>query len=700
MMGEIQSTVYNWKNVNIGGGGYATGLIIHPKEANLMYVRTDVGGAYRWDIDNKCWVQLMDQFGLENRNFYGVDGFAIDACNTDVLYVAAGKYSKKDLKKYYSTDELEGEPCDVLKSMDRGKTWIRTGLNKDFSGNLDLRWNGECIAVDPKNSDIIFCGTRNDGLWISNNATTSMGWEKNNNLLLRSELHTIRSILFDLKSFNGYRCMKIYVSIYGDGLYISEDGGESWLQMEDSPLHINRMVLADETLYMTAGYHDYEKTDSTKGVFKLNNRKISNITPDKVYKEYNGISVDPTNPNRIVCSIRFNGFWNPIFISLDAGENWEYILDQCQRKCDVPWWTSGYFSASTSSVTIDPHDPNRIWMTDWYGIWTTENVTSKPSLWQSYTKGYESMVSFTLVCPPTGANLITGIADNDGMRHDNLNKFPLKKHGGPDMQETTGIDFYERDTDFMVRVGSWDWGKQGSGGYTTDNGRNWSKFASWPFGANGKIAISSDGKENIVVLPIQEGPKYTMDGGVNWQDCEGVPSDSICEFWSWNHPMASDRVNGKYFYIYNNGNIYVSSNRGKSFKAVYRIPHDSWHNLKSVPGIGGEFWISLNKNGLYIVSDYGNEIKKMKHVNQAYLFGFGKNPAGKKHPTLFVYGTVSGEKGIFRSDNYGESFLKINDASHNIGNDPNCLEGDRQVFGRVYIGTNGRGFYYGEPENS
>ena len=90
----------------------------------------------------------------------------------------------------------------------------------------------------------------------------------------------------------------------------------------------------------------------------------------------------------------------------------------------------------------------------------------------------------------------------------------------------------------------------------------------------------------------------------------------------------------------------------------------------------------------------------MKHVNQAYLFGFGKNPVGKKHPTLFVYGTVSGEKGIFRSDNYGESYLKINDSNHNIGNDPNCLEGDRQVFGRVYIGTNGRGFYYGEPENS
>ena len=37
----------DWHPVTIGGGGYITGLYLHPQEADLMYVRTDNGGYYR-----------------------------------------------------------------------------------------------------------------------------------------------------------------------------------------------------------------------------------------------------------------------------------------------------------------------------------------------------------------------------------------------------------------------------------------------------------------------------------------------------------------------------------------------------------------------------------------------------------------------------------------------------------------------------
>ncbi|MNR45903.1 Xyloglucanase Xgh74A precursor [compost metagenome] len=66
-------------------------------------------------------------------------------------------------------------------------------------------------------------------------------------------------------------------------------------------------------------------------------------------------------------------------------------------------------------------------------------------------------------------------------------------------------------------------------------------------------------------------------------------------------------------------------------------------------------------------------------------------------PAVYVYGRVSGVEGIFRSDDKGTTWIRINDDANRIGNDPNCMEGDRQVYGRVYIGTNGRGYYYGEP---
>src|SRR5690349_18964674 len=58
---SIQSVLpYDWGSVAIGGGGYVTGIVIHPTQSNRMYIRTDVGGAYKWDGTNQKWVQMLD----------------------------------------------------------------------------------------------------------------------------------------------------------------------------------------------------------------------------------------------------------------------------------------------------------------------------------------------------------------------------------------------------------------------------------------------------------------------------------------------------------------------------------------------------------------------------------------------------------------------------------------------------------------
>ena len=42
------------------GGGWVTGLVVHPKEENLRYVRTDVGGSYRWNEAQQKWISIFD----------------------------------------------------------------------------------------------------------------------------------------------------------------------------------------------------------------------------------------------------------------------------------------------------------------------------------------------------------------------------------------------------------------------------------------------------------------------------------------------------------------------------------------------------------------------------------------------------------------------------------------------------------------
>ena len=46
----------------MGGGGYVPGILYHPTVANLRYARTDMDGAYRWDIGLATWTALTDDF--------------------------------------------------------------------------------------------------------------------------------------------------------------------------------------------------------------------------------------------------------------------------------------------------------------------------------------------------------------------------------------------------------------------------------------------------------------------------------------------------------------------------------------------------------------------------------------------------------------------------------------------------------------
>ena len=69
------SAAYNWKNVVILGGGFVSGIVFSPVEKGLVYARTDVGGAYRWDAAGKAWVPLTDQLGRDS-NFLGIESLA------------------------------------------------------------------------------------------------------------------------------------------------------------------------------------------------------------------------------------------------------------------------------------------------------------------------------------------------------------------------------------------------------------------------------------------------------------------------------------------------------------------------------------------------------------------------------------------------------------------------------------------------
>src|SRR5258705_11633195 len=54
---------YIWRNVKIGGGGFVSGVTFHPTEPNLVYARTDVGGAYVSNDGGLNWTPITDSLG-------------------------------------------------------------------------------------------------------------------------------------------------------------------------------------------------------------------------------------------------------------------------------------------------------------------------------------------------------------------------------------------------------------------------------------------------------------------------------------------------------------------------------------------------------------------------------------------------------------------------------------------------------------
>jgi hypothetical protein len=59
---------YHWKSVQIRGGGFVDGVIYHPAEKDLLYCRTDMRGAYKWNGTIKAWEPLLDWVSYNDPN--------------------------------------------------------------------------------------------------------------------------------------------------------------------------------------------------------------------------------------------------------------------------------------------------------------------------------------------------------------------------------------------------------------------------------------------------------------------------------------------------------------------------------------------------------------------------------------------------------------------------------------------------------
>lgn len=153
-----------FRQTDLDAGGWLTGFASHA--SGRLYARTDVGGVYRSDDQGASWRFLSGDMTSSAGLF--VQGLAVGETSPDMVYQALGA-------SYVASDAARG----VWHSSDGGGAWTQVLANVNFSGNDDLRWQGECLAVTPGSGDQeIFAITRKNGLWRSTTGGGGGSWTK------------------------------------------------------------------------------------------------------------------------------------------------------------------------------------------------------------------------------------------------------------------------------------------------------------------------------------------------------------------------------------------------------------------------------------------------------------------------------------------------------------------------------------------
>ena len=705
---------YTWKNVRIDGGGFVPSIVFNPGERNLIYARTDIGGAYRWNEGEQGWTPLLDWVGQSDWGYNGVLSIAPDPVDTNRVYAAVGMYTN-------SWDPNNGA---ILRSADKGKTWQVTTLPFKNGGNMPGRGMGERLAVDPRdNRNVYFAAEGGNGLWRSTDYGVT--WNK------VTAFPNAGNYVQDPGDLNGYlnqnqgltwvtfdpAAPAVYVGVAdkANPVYRSTDGGTIWQRIPGQPTGYlaHKGVVQGKYLYIatsdTGGPYDggtgqVSKLDTSTGVW-------TDISPGTdAYYGYSGLTVDTLQPGTLMVATQISWWPDAIFFrSTDYGATWTRIWDfttyptiSQRYTMDIsanPWLdfnnnpqppeSTPKLGWMNESLAIDPFNSDRLF----YGTGATVYRTTQLTNWDRDTtftirpaaKGLEETAVLDLASPPSGAPLVSALGDIGGFFHASLDAVPPNFHDTPSLGSNTSLDFAELTPAVFARVGNADAAPHI--GISADGGKTWYQGQE-PGGVTGggTIAVGADAG-SMVWSPQGAGVHYSTTRGGSWTASSGVPAGAIVE---------SDRVNPKTFFAYASGTFYTSKDGGATFTASSAsLPASGRSHVKAVPGVTGEVWFA-GESGLLRSTDSGATFTKIASVGAAVNVAFGKAAPGANHPAVFLVGTVGGVTGVFRSDDTGTSWTRVNDDAHQYGNAGDALAGDPRVYGRVYLGTNGRGILYAD----
>jgi hypothetical protein len=603
-----------------------------------------------------------------------------------------------------------------------------------MGGNEDGRGLGERLAIDPARRATLLFGSRHDGLWRSDDA--GRVWRKAAGFPLpglgapapRTTHGGLSFVLFD-PTHPG----RVFVGAADPGsrhLFRSDDGGTRWNPVAGGPepdlCPVKAVVGGDGVLTLT--YSDgIGPNGITRGAVWRHDPATGawrDVTPGRggppAEGGFMGVAVSRQDPHVIAVSTvdRYHPV-DTVWRSTDAGAHWDELYRRSTRDtAATPFLTfdkpEADFGHWIAGLAIDPFDPAHAAYVTGATLYDTRAFDRPGAMrWQPWTRGIEQTAIITLVSPQAGAPLVSGFRDIGGFRHDDLARSPAAMHRNPFLSNTNTLDSAGAVPAIMVRSGSTHT-RLAPGptlAWSADGGRNWRPLDTGQAGrragddpappertGDAAIAVSADGAVFAVstVLPVR-----TTDRGATWQRVAGLPGRIR---------VTADRVDPRRFYAIDPdaGRVLRSDDAGASYRpaAGRGLPADlsaarsrsreAQNPLVATPDRAGALWLLLG-DALYRSTDGGDSWSRTGSGVAIRLYGLGRAAPGSGWPTLFAVARRGDIDGLWRSIDGGARWTRINDAAHQWGMRFRVISGDPKTYGRVYLGTDGRGILYGDP---
>lgn len=750
MFRKITSEKYIYRNLPIGGGGYVTGITFHPACPDRLYIRTDIGGTYRYDFETQHWICLCDSAtALDLAETYPL-AIAVDKNKRDSFFIACGD---RDVSCLCISDDC-------------GRSFVRRKIPARVHGNEPGRGTGERLHV---RGDRVYFGSMHDGILISRDMGES--WEKrtvcgekNISLLWISEDEKIiiAGVSGEVNSPDGVT--------RGNTLYCSFDGCESFQAVFSPEPQVfeeadyygyvpQRTAFDGKYLYVTfsasgrihwGGWNSYS-CDSGQCVdgriFKYEIGKdgvrfVGDVTPAdnsapadrKICGGYSGISC---RGKMLAASTICRRGGDIVWRSFDGGEHWEKILhglDVGRMDWNISYMKPEYSGGTNcihwlSDIKISPSDPDFALFNTGTGIFCTKNFTDKQVTFAPFCEGIEETVHLNVYAPPRGrTRVIDIVGDLGGFAFADIDKpcensFADEK--GNRYITCLNGDFTLKDPERIVATPRGNWTGLTKGGLilSCDGGQSWKRLPQ-PYGISEEIdkaleeiakpnvdpgwaAVSADGGRISWAISRSFSSRMTVftdDEGVTWKQSEFLDSNGRKIEDSLSVRIFTDLYDENCaFAVTEDFRIFLSFDKSESFKEA-----DSGAKLKRVrfgkyqltrqPDRPCTFWIAAANNGLYRFEFDRNGKISAKNIlpdgDFALTVGFGKGR--ESLPAMYVTGVVGGEYGFYRSDPLGESWVRVNDSLHNFG-EINAVCGDWREYGRFYLATGTKGLITGAP---